>query len=163
MVAGRSVGCHCRQSRSTPRRPCAALFPGRSMRIGLIAPPWIPVPPPAYGGTESVLDRLARGLVRAGHHVLLGAAANSTCPVGRVPGTEEAADGAPANGGAVTEVRHGRGPDKCIDAVRMEATHGATHVQRYDRVKLAVRLESDRPHALRRAILSCRSGGIVSV
>src|SRR3954469_7354902 len=106
MVAGRSVGCHCRQSRSTPRRPCAALFPGRSMRIGLIAPPWIPVPPPAYGGTEAVIAGRARGLVRAGHDVLLGAAANSTCPVGRVPGTEEAADGAPANGGAVTEVRH---------------------------------------------------------
>ena len=76
------------------------------MRIGLIAPPWIPVPPPAYGGTESIIDRLARGLVRAGHDVLLAAAANSTCPVGRVPGTDEAADGAPANGGAVSEVRH---------------------------------------------------------
>jgi len=33
------------------------------MRIGLIAPPGVPVPPPAYGGTESVIDRLARGLV----------------------------------------------------------------------------------------------------
>jgi glycosyltransferase involved in cell wall biosynthesis len=76
------------------------------MRIGLIAPPWIPVPPPAYGGTESVIDRLARGLVRAGHDVLLAAAANSTCPVGQVPGTDEAADGAPANGGAVRELRH---------------------------------------------------------
>ncbi len=76
------------------------------MRIGLIAPPWIPVPPPAYGGTESVIDRLARGLVRAGHDVLLGAAANSTCPVGRVPGTDEAVHGGPANGGAVPEISH---------------------------------------------------------
>ena len=76
------------------------------MRIGLIAPPWIPVPPPAYGGSESVIDRLARGLVRAGHDVLLAAAANSTCPVDRVSGTEPAADGAPANGGAVNELRH---------------------------------------------------------
>src|SRR5690349_7825362 len=105
MVAGRSGGCHCRRSRS-PRRTCAALPTGRAMRIGLIAPPWIPVPPPAYGGTESVIDRLARGLVRAGHEVLLGAAANSTCPVGRIPGTDDAADGAPATGGAVSEVRH---------------------------------------------------------
>ncbi|HEY0402959.1 MAG TPA: glycosyltransferase family 4 protein, partial [Blastococcus sp.] len=61
------------------------------MRIGLIAPPWLPVPPPAYGGTESVVDRLARGLVRAGHDVLLAAAANSSCPVPRVAGTAEAA------------------------------------------------------------------------
>ena len=42
------------------------------MLIGLIAPPWLPVPPPAYGGTEAVLDRLARGLVRAGHEVPTG-------------------------------------------------------------------------------------------
>jgi glycosyltransferase involved in cell wall biosynthesis len=76
------------------------------MRIGLIAPPWIPVPPPAYGGTESVIDRLARGLARAGHDVLLGAAANSTCPVGRVAGTDDAAELAPACGGPVTELRH---------------------------------------------------------
>jgi len=44
------------------------------MRIGLIAPPGVPIPPPAYGGIESVVDQLARGLVRAGHEVLLGAA-----------------------------------------------------------------------------------------
>ncbi|MCW2827548.1 MAG: glycosyl transferase, group 1 [Marmoricola sp.] len=76
------------------------------MRIGLIAPPWLPVPPPAYGGTESVVDRLARGLVEAGHDVLLAAAANSSCPVRRVPGTDAAADGAPVIGDSVTEVRH---------------------------------------------------------
>ncbi|MCW2549592.1 MAG: fdh3, partial [Mycobacterium sp.] len=56
-----------------------------------------------------------------------------------------------------------RGPDICIEAVGMEASHGAAHVQVYDRVKQAVRSETDRPHALRQAILSCRSGGIVSV
>lgn len=56
------------------------------MRIGLIAPPWIPVPPPAYGGTEAVVDTLARGLAAAGHDVLLAASADSCCPVQRVPG-----------------------------------------------------------------------------
>jgi len=45
----------------------------------------------------------------------------------------------------------------------MEATHGAAHVHLYDRAKQAVRSETDRPHALRQAITSCRSGGIVSV
>ena len=34
------------------------------MRIAIVAPPWLPVPPPAYGGTENVLDTLARGLIR---------------------------------------------------------------------------------------------------
>lgn len=51
------------------------------MRIGLIAPPWVPVPPPAYGGTEAVVDRLARGVVHAGHEVLLWTTGDSTCPV----------------------------------------------------------------------------------
>jgi threonine dehydrogenase-like Zn-dependent dehydrogenase len=41
--------------------------------------------------------------------------------------------------------------------------HGAAHVRLYGRAKQAVRSETDRPHALRQAIISCRSGGIVSV
>jgi glycosyltransferase involved in cell wall biosynthesis len=53
------------------------------VRIALIAPPWIPVPPAAYGGTEAVLDTLARGLAAAGHDVLLCASGDSTCPVER--------------------------------------------------------------------------------
>jgi threonine dehydrogenase-like Zn-dependent dehydrogenase len=61
------------------------------------------------------------------------------------------------------ELTGGRGPDKCIDAVGMEATHGAAHLHLYDKVKQAVRSETDRPHVLRQAITSCRSGGIVSV
>jgi glycosyltransferase involved in cell wall biosynthesis len=55
------------------------------MRIGLVAPPWVPIPPPAYGGLEAVVDRLARGLADAGHDVLLAAAGNSDCPVPCVP------------------------------------------------------------------------------
>src|SRR4051794_18562181 len=51
------------------------------MRIGLIAPPWLPVPPPKYGGTEAVVDRLARGLTARGHDVVLFTTGDSTCPV----------------------------------------------------------------------------------
>jgi glycosyltransferase involved in cell wall biosynthesis len=51
------------------------------MRIGLIAPPWVPVPPPAYGGTELVIDNLARGLQELGHDVRLFTVGDSTCPV----------------------------------------------------------------------------------
>lgn len=76
------------------------------MRIGIIAPPWVPVPPPAYGGTESVIDRLARGLQDAGHEVLLAAAANSECPVPRVPGTAPAPLDRPLTGDAVSELAH---------------------------------------------------------
>ena len=76
------------------------------MRIGLIAPPWVPVPPTRYGGIEAVIDRLARGLVRAGHEVLLAAPGNSTCPVPHVPGAEDAVEGAPVCSDVNTELRH---------------------------------------------------------
>src|SRR5581483_679279 len=63
-----------RHSGAEPRR-------GAIVRIAVIAPPWVPVPPPAYGGTEAVLDCLARGLRDAGHEVLLFATGDSTCDV----------------------------------------------------------------------------------
>jgi len=60
------------------------------------------------------------------------------------------------------ELTGGRGPDACIDAVGMEAHgHGVTYA--YDRTKQALMLESDRPIALREAIMACRNGGTVSV
>ncbi|BDB62446.1 MULTISPECIES: zinc-dependent alcohol dehydrogenase [Rhodococcus] len=56
----------------------------------------------------------------------------------------------------------GRGPDACIDAVGMEG-HGTGVMQAYDKVKQALRMESDRATSLREAILSCGKGGVVSV
>lgn len=41
------------------------------MRIAHIAPPWIPVPPKTYGGTESVLAALIEAQVVQGHEVTL--------------------------------------------------------------------------------------------
>ncbi|HEX5592602.1 MAG TPA: zinc-dependent alcohol dehydrogenase [Solirubrobacterales bacterium] len=61
------------------------------------------------------------------------------------------------------ELTGGRGPDAVIDAVGMEAAHGHGAVHAVDRVKQASRMETDRGHALRDAILACRPGGIVSV
>ncbi len=56
----------------------------------------------------------------------------------------------------------GRGPDSCIDAVGMEA-HGTGVGYAYDRVKQALRLETDRGTALREAILTCRKGGTLAI
>lgn len=56
----------------------------------------------------------------------------------------------------------GRGPDACIDAVGMEA-HGTTVDAIYDYAKMAVKMETDRPHALRQAIQACRKGGTISI
>lgn len=58
----------------------------------------------------------------------------------------------------------GRGPDRCIDAVGMEANgHGHAIQYTYDRIKQAVLSETDRPIALREAMLACRNGGTLSV
>jgi threonine dehydrogenase-like Zn-dependent dehydrogenase len=57
----------------------------------------------------------------------------------------------------------GKGPEKCIDAVGMEA-HASSHLDSmYDRVKQTVMAESDRPHVLREMIYVCRTAGTLSI
>ena len=80
------------------------------------------------------------------------------------------------NGGAVTinfekesvierlnDLTRGKGPEKCIDAVGMEAHATASLDSIYDRIKQAVMLESDRPHVLREMMYVCRPAGTLSV
>ena len=64
---------------------------------------------------------------------------------------------------ALNEMTAGRGPDACIDAVGMESHHSFVPLHVYDRIKQATRQETDRPHALREAIMACRNGGTISV
>jgi len=74
------------------------------MRIAIVAPPWLPIPPPAYGGTENLLDALARGLKRAGHEVVLCTTADSTCPVEHRSVFEQHIG--VGSGSSVDEIRH---------------------------------------------------------
>ncbi len=62
----------------------------------------------------------------------------------------------------LNEITGGRGPDACIDAVGMEA-HTTGPLYAYDRIKQAVMAETDRPIAVREAIMACRNGGTVSI
>jgi len=62
------------------------------------------------------------------------------------------------------ELTQGRGPEKCIDAVGLEAHVGTTHLDSlYDRARQAMMLESDRPHVLREMMYACRPAGTLSV
>jgi glycosyltransferase involved in cell wall biosynthesis len=47
------------------------------LNIAMLAPPWIPIPAPAYGGIEEVIHLLCDGLVDRGHDVTLFAAPGS--------------------------------------------------------------------------------------
>jgi threonine dehydrogenase-like Zn-dependent dehydrogenase len=61
------------------------------------------------------------------------------------------------------EMTKGRGPDSCIDAVGAEA-HGSNPVENFvDATKTAVKISTDRPAALRQAIMACRKGGSLSI
>ena len=57
----------------------------------------------------------------------------------------------------------GRGPDKCIDAVGMEAHSPMMVEETYDRIKQAMLLENDRPHVMREMIYACRPAGVISI
>jgi glycosyltransferase involved in cell wall biosynthesis len=67
-----------------PNGPRAASRAGRGrvagapLRIAMLAPPWIAVPPPGYGGVEEVVSVLTEALVRRGHAVTLLCAPGST-------------------------------------------------------------------------------------
>ncbi|NLD68534.1 MAG: glutathione-dependent formaldehyde dehydrogenase [Limnobacter sp.] len=61
------------------------------------------------------------------------------------------------------ELTRGKGPEKCIDAVGLEAHATRSIDSVYDRVKQATMLETDRPHVLREMIYVCRPGGTLSI
>jgi threonine dehydrogenase-like Zn-dependent dehydrogenase len=63
----------------------------------------------------------------------------------------------------LNELTHGKGPEKCIDAVGLEAHATATLDSMYDKAKQAVMLETDRPHVLREMMYVCRPAGTLSV
>jgi threonine dehydrogenase-like Zn-dependent dehydrogenase len=65
--------------------------------------------------------------------------------------------------GKLNALTAGKGPEKCIDAVGMEAHATRSIDSMYDRVKQAVMLESDRPHVLREMIYCCRPAGVLSI
>jgi len=74
---------HIPVSLISPPRPAALrLLPPRAatarpLRIAVLAPPWIPVPPSGYGGIEAVIELLCEALVARGHDVTLFAAPGS--------------------------------------------------------------------------------------
>jgi glycosyltransferase involved in cell wall biosynthesis len=54
--------------------------PSGGMRVAMVAPPWFPIPPGAYGGIEEVVSDLTGALVARGHQVTLIAAGDDGTP-----------------------------------------------------------------------------------
>ena len=93
-----------------------------------------------------VIDRLAERLSSAARHV--------GCEVLDYSATSVSAE--------LMEATAGRGVDVAIEAVGMEA-HGRGLSYAYDQVKQQLRLQTDRPTAVREAIYNTRKGGTVFV
>jgi glycosyltransferase involved in cell wall biosynthesis len=105
------------------------------MRVGVLAPPWVSVPPPAYGGIELMLDRLARGLRDAGHDVTLFTTGDSTCPVERRWVLERAET--LRMGAAVPELRHVLAGYEALagcDVVHDHTLTGPLYAERFPRL-----------------------------
>jgi glycosyltransferase involved in cell wall biosynthesis len=73
---------HYRQEHNEVQRPARdsgvpTEQAGQPRRIAMLAPPWIPIPPPGYGGIEYVLTLLCDALVERGHDVELFCAPGS--------------------------------------------------------------------------------------
>src|SRR3954471_19344434 len=58
------------------------------LRVLLVAPPMLPVPPPTYAGTERVVAAIGDELHRRGHHVALVAPGDSEVPYELIPSVE---------------------------------------------------------------------------
>jgi len=63
----------------------------------------------------------------------------------------------------LNDLTAGKGPEKCIDAVGLEAHATGSVDSMYDRAKQAMMLETDRPHVLREMMYVCRPAGVLSV
>jgi glycosyltransferase involved in cell wall biosynthesis len=91
------------------------------LRVALIAPPWYPIPPPAYGGIEAMVYALAEDLVARGHQVtVLGAGEPDTrarfVPTFPVPPTERL-------GEALPEVLHAAHVTQLLGQLDVDVVH----------------------------------------
>lgn len=94
-------------------RSAATERSGDSLRIAMLAPPWISTPSAGYGGVESVVSTLTEALVRRGHDVTLFCA----------PGSVSTA--------TVATILDGPHPDE-IERALFEAGHVAEAFDRID-------------------------------
>jgi len=95
----------------------------------------VAVPPRAYGGTEMVVDGLARGFLDAGHEVLLYTTGDSTCPVPRAFTLPRAVG--TVNTGAATELHHVIEAYEAVTAWGADVVHdhtlvGPVYAERFD-------------------------------
>lgn len=61
-------------------KPTDIVKPERKLKVALVAPPFLRVPPDTYGGSEQIIADLAEALAKKGHDVTIFAANGSKVP-----------------------------------------------------------------------------------
>ncbi|MGH8837254.1 MAG: glycosyltransferase, partial [Actinomycetes bacterium] len=91
------------------------------LRIALVAPPWIPIPPRGYGGIEAMLADLTGALVRRGHDVVLIGAGENGTPARFL--TTYAEPPTSRLGGSMPEVVHAARAARYLDQLEVDVVH----------------------------------------
>ncbi len=91
------------------------------MRIGIVAPPWYPIPPQGYGGIEWMIHWLTEGLVGRGHEVTVIGAGGSRTSANFIPTYEDP----PFRriGESMPEVLHALAAAEALDDLRVDVVH----------------------------------------
>src|SRR5215207_7605526 len=96
------------------------------MKIAMLPPPWIPVPPPRYGGIELMVAILTDALVEAGHDVTLFAAPGSITSARLQVVLENAYPG--KIGTSLFEIDHVTKAVECIERDGFDVLHDHTTI-----------------------------------
>jgi len=86
--------------------PIRATPVGDRLRVLLVAPPMVPVPPPTYAGTERVVAAIGDELHRRGHAVTLVAPGDSDVPYELVPTVERSLWSSGLTGDVASYMQH---------------------------------------------------------
>lgn len=146
-----------------PHRTTTDAHTGRPLRVGLIAPPWVPVPPVEYGGTELVVDLLARGLRATGCEVVLFATGDATTPVERrwLHRRALGTGGDPASGLAHARAAYDALGD--VDVIHDHTTEGPALPGRPDAVPVVTTMHGRMTATLRRTYAAAAARGVTIV
>ena len=87
-------------------RPVMATTREERLRVLLVAPPMLSVPPPTYAGTERIVAAIGNELHRRGHTVALVASGDSDVPYEHIPTVERSLWSTDYTGDIATYMQH---------------------------------------------------------
>jgi glycosyltransferase involved in cell wall biosynthesis len=93
----------------------------RPLRVGVVAPPWFPIPPAGYGGIEWICHWLVQGLAARGHHVTLVAAGEQHPDVRLLSTFRRPPSG--RLGQALPELLHAALADQLLAGLELDVVH----------------------------------------